>query len=159
MIRFIYRYRIIMIVVFCFIAGALVGSNINVRKMYYGYDRVAYKEACSQIKKNEKESQDIISHLNDADPLFCIEELENAKLLLMENLRLFNKIDLINNLDREHKVSSLRLKQYTQHRLHYIALTKKKIEADNSTVYDKDLEELEVKIHEILNGKSNIPSI
>lgn len=157
MSEFIYKNKVKLIVIFCFISGALLGSNVDFNKLIYGYDRTTYIESCDLIEKNEKEADEIIELLNNSDTDYALSELDNAKDLIIENLRIYNNLLLMENLDRKLMLSCLKLKKYSSRKLRYYSLLAKRIESDDPFSYSKELEDTKTEIYRILDGGGTLP--
>lgn len=156
MIKFLNKHKNKLIIIIFFIVGTVVGNSINLSKLYYGYDRNRYDEACRLLEKNEKEALEILGHINFEEIDYSMNEVTNGKQLWLENIKIANNIALIENASWEIKQSGIRIKDYCILRLQHCALLMKKLQADSVSQYDREIMNLESDIDKFLEKNATL---
>lgn len=157
MIKFLYKHKSKLIIVIFFIVGTFVGNSINISKLYYGYDKSRYDEACRLLKKNEKEAVEILEHINFDETEYSINEVTNGRELWRENIKIADNVSIIENASWEIKKTSIKVKDYCILRLSQCFFLVKKIKGDSTFLIDKKLKNVELKIDEFIEKNSTLP--
>lgn len=157
MVNFIHRHRIKIIVILFFAVGVILGDYFNLTKLYYGYDKNQYNEACRLFAKNEKEALDILNNISIEDSEYSIRELEEGMNLWIENGKIMGNVSRIENITEEIKKKSSKLKEYCRLRIIYYSYLKKNLENGEGDVYSKKINELESNIDNFLK-ENNLDS-
>lgn len=150
MINYIYRHRLKIVVLFFFIVGVLLGDFCNISKLYYGYDKNQYDEACRLFASNEKEAFDILKNINVEDAEYSIKELKNGVYLWTENINIVNNISRIENITVEIKQRNMKLRRYCKLRILYFACLKNNLKKGMDDIYDNKVNKIESKINRYL---------
>lgn len=147
MATYLYRHKIKILIITCFIIGAVVGDFIDFSRLYYGYDKHRYDELLNLYFKNEKEALDIIDNINTENSEFNVSELSNGKQLWLDNTNIIDDICHIRNIPYDIKLATSKLRQYCVLRLHYFSILQKKLNGSSVKKYDMELKKLEDKIN------------